>query len=147
MENARKEMETDMTEEFRTKLINNMAQISYVQNMNISVEKMDDGIVVSRIPFGKSVTNNRGSVHGGALFTLADTTCGMACRTFGKDVTTIDGSINYLLPAMDTEYVQCEANLVRKGGRIIVYRADIKNDKGDMLAVGTFTFMVLPIDM
>ena len=46
----------------------------------------------------KHILNIHGFVHGGALFSLADTAAGAASFTSGRDSVTLSGTINYIKP-------------------------------------------------
>ncbi len=135
-----------MTEELKQRVISSMERVNYLNALNISIDCVEEGKMICTMPIKENVLNNRGSVHGGALYTLADSVCGFAARTFGCDVATVDGTMNYLLPAMNSEYIRCEAILIRRGKSVIVYRAELTDDTGRMVDIGTFTYMVLDTD-
>lgn len=108
----------------------------------LGMELLDirEGYVKGRAPLKKEYTNIYGGMHGGCSYALADTLAGVAAATYGNYTTTINGSMNYLLPVKDTEYVYCEAKVVRQGSSIGVYETTITNDAGDILCTGTFTY-------
>jgi len=54
-----------------------LASIPYLPSHQIAVEEAD-GIVVARMMFRREITNYVGTVHAGALFTLAETAAGVA---------------------------------------------------------------------
>ncbi|MBQ8597225.1 MAG: hypothetical protein IJ409_05470, partial [Lachnospiraceae bacterium] len=60
----------------------------------------------------------------------------------GYYVTTVSGSLNFLLPATNTEYVYCEAVQLRMGKHLAVFDVKIKDDNGKILDSGEFTFFV-----
>ena len=49
----------------------------------------------------------------------------------------------YLVAEKETAYVLAKAKVVRKGGHTAVVSADVFDDKGTLLANGSFTFYVL----
>jgi acyl-CoA thioesterase len=81
-------------------------------------------------------------VHGGALYTLADSGMGAALFSFvdeGELFLTIETSVFYF-KAVSSGTLTCEARVVHRGKRIAVMEAEIKN--GEQLvakAVGTFS--------
>ena len=79
-------------------------------------------------------------VHGGCAYSLADTLSGIAASTYGEYVTTLDASMNYLLPVEHTEYVYCKARVLRHGRKITVVRVELLNDEQTLLIDGSFTF-------
>lgn len=100
------------------------------------------------IHVNKMHTNPMGSVHGGCIYTMADTMAGMAASTHGESVVTTSSSINFLAPAVDTATIVVEAIEVRYGRKVSVYEVKAYNDHDEILAVGTFQFYNtgIPID-
>lgn len=82
-------------------------------------------------------------MHGGALYSLADIVSGLAACAYGPKAVPLDGSLNFLNPAINTEYVYCEAIEQRRGKDVTVYRVELTDDNGKLLDVGTFTFFIL----
>lgn len=115
-------------------------QNSFAAHIGIELLDVGEGYAKGRIYLKETYTNIYGGMHGGCTYSLADTLAGIAAASYGKYVTTIDGSMNYLLPVKDTEFVYCEAKAVRQGGTIGVYETAITNDTGDVLCTGSFTY-------
>ena len=65
-------------------------------------------------------------------------------RSYGDRVVTLTGTANYLVAGKETAYLLAKAKVVRKGGHTAVVSADVFDDKGTLLANGSFTFYVLP---
>ncbi len=77
------------------------------------------------------------------MFTLADTTAGSAASSHGIQVTTLDSTIHFLRPGMNTAYLYAEAKEIKHGKRVSVYSVDVTDDKDSLLATATFTFASL----
>ncbi len=60
-----------------------LAGIPYLTPHNVRVEEPVGDEVVVHMPFGKDVTNYIGTVHAGALFSLAETAAGIAAFKVG----------------------------------------------------------------
>ena len=58
----------------------------------------------------------------------------------GSICVTLSGSLSFLRPAIDTEYIYCEAKALRDGEHTLVYNVEISDDKGTLLDSGSFTF-------
>lgn len=85
--------------------------------------------------------NVLGVIHGGVLFTLADTTSGTAAAASSEyRVTTVSGNINYLRAGKNTSKITAEAVEVKNGKSFSVCDAKIYDDKGVLLATTTMTF-------
>ncbi len=93
-----------------------------------------------RIPFKEDLLNPFGSMHGGVLYSLADIVSGIAAQMSGSICVTLSGSLSFLRPAIDTEYIYCEAKALRDGEHTLVYNVEISDDKGTLLDSGSFTF-------
>lgn len=112
----------------------------FSQLLGLELIELSEGYAKGRIPMKKEFGNIYGGMHGGCAYALADTIAGIAAATYGNYVTTIDGRMNYLLPVKDTEYVYCKAKVVRQGGTIGVYQAEITDDGGKLLDTADFTY-------
>ena len=101
-----------------------------------------DGEAEGVLEVSPSVLNVWGTVHGGALSTLADTVAGtgVAAAT-GRGCVTVNYSMNYLHPATGG-VITCTAHPAKLGNHICVMRTTLKNKKGDAVATGEFTFYV-----
>lgn len=85
--------------------------------------------------------NVLGVIHGGVLFSLADTISGTAAAASGEyRVTTVSGNINYLRAGKNTSKITAEAVEVKNGKSFSVCDSKIYDDKGVLLATTTMTF-------
>ena len=104
--------------------------------------KGEGGYSHSVVEVDKKLLNPAGIVHGGALYTLADSGMGVALYSFvGEDelFVTIETSIFYF-KAVSSGTLTCESKIVHKGKRIAVMEAEIRNE-GQLVAkaMGTFS--------
>lgn len=83
--------------------------------------------------------NPLGVIHGGALFTLADTVTGTAAFTLGRPCVTLDSSMQFLAAARG-DRVHCLAKPKKIGRTIIVYDVTMTDAEERLVAAGTFTF-------
>ncbi len=123
--------------------------------LGMSVESIDPGHVVIRIPWDERLTNPIQSgqggrtMHGGVASTLIDTAGGMAVHStlpnpLEAGVATIDLNVSYLRPA--TADLLATADVVRVGGTIGVAEVTVESttdhDEQDAVAVGNGSFRV-----
>ncbi|MBP3926757.1 MAG: PaaI family thioesterase [Clostridium sp.] len=88
--------------------------------------------------------NVLGIVHGGVLFTIADTVSGTAAVTGHEySVPTVNGTINYMRAGKDTKKIIAEAHEIKNGKNFSVCECKICDDKENVLAVTTMTFLHL----
>lgn len=119
----------------------------FAKYMGMELIEVEQGFAKGRVRLDRQLTNVYGGMHGGCAYALADTLAGIAAATYGSYVTTVNGTMNYLLPISDTSYVYCEAKVVRQGNSVGVYETVIKNDAGELLCNGTFTYYKLKMPM
>ncbi len=115
--------------------------------LNLHIIERGAGSARSEMIVKDLYLNPVGSVHGGCIFTLADVTCGAAARTRTPCVTTVDGNIHFLRPALNTSRLLGEARELKCGKKLLVYEVSIKDQDGKLIAEGMFTFMALDKDV
>lgn len=84
--------------------------------------------------------NVLGIIHGGCLFSIADTVSGASVAGHGHRVTTVNANINYLKAGKNTRKIIAEAHEVKYGRTFSVCNAQVFDDKGNLLATTTMTF-------
>lgn len=115
----------------------------YMQTLGIELLEIRTGYTKARMKVKKEICNPYGSVHGGCLFSLADIIAVIAGSTYGNFTSTVSGNMNYVSPAMNTEYIYCTAEVVRQGKKISVYNVTLVNDDEEILENGSFTLYTL----
>ena len=78
--------------------------------------------------------NSVGTVHGGAIFTLADFALGAAVKTGGKVAPLINSSISFL-KATRTGTLTAEATEVSRSRKISTCTVQVTNDAGELVAL------------
>lgn len=116
------------------------------KELGIHFVALEEGHVRAEMPIEDRHTNVYGMVHGGAMYTLADTTTGFAARTYGGRVVTLNGSMNYLTGSPETTRICCDGRVVRHGRKTIVVSAEVYDEFGTLMANGSFTLYVLGED-
>lgn len=106
----------------------------YADLSNIEVVDISTGKATTRMKVSDIHLNSIGTVHGGALFTLADFTFALAANSHGNVTVAINANISYL-KAVKTGVLTAEARELSSGGRIGSYTVDIYDDSRDLVAV------------
>ena len=132
-----------MSEDVKQALIRFNKDNIYVQNLKIELVDMSLGYVKGKMMVTEDVLNPYGSVHGGCLYSLAEIVSGIAACTYGKFSSTIDGTMTYIAPAMNTEYLICEGIEIRQGKKVSLYEANIYDDKGQLVDKARFSFYMM----
>ena len=92
----------------------------------------------------ESFCNYRGIAAGGVLTAFCDTLMGMASRSLGYQVTTLEINMNYIRPVHP-----CDADLlalckvVHHGGRTIVAECELMDENGKVVVKGRSSFYIL----
>jgi len=87
--------------------------------------------------------NPIGSVHGGCIFTLADTIGGAAVASNGVVCTTLSSNIDYLNAAIESKKLLAKATPVRVGKRIFVYDVNVYDEAERHIAKVSITYYVI----
>lgn len=116
----------------------------FIDAVGFKLTAMDDLYAKAEIELKDMHRNPIGSVHGGVVYTLADTVGGACSNTTGVACTTLSGNMNYLNPAMNCERLIGEATAIKVGKRIAVIQVMITNEFGKDIAHATMTYQFLP---
>jgi acyl-CoA thioesterase len=107
----------------------------YASHLGIELIKVEEGHAVTRMNVAESHTNFLGSVHGGAIFSLADVAFSAAANSCGRKTVAIHIAIDYLAPPGDTPYLEADVRETARAGRAGHYAMEIRNAAGDTVAV------------
>ena len=101
-----------------------------------------------KMKINETNTNPYGYAHGGYLFTLCDTLCGLLGFYLGYYVVTQQANINYLKPARLNDELLIRAEVLHSGTNSDVCDVKIINQKGELIAKAQFTlFNMQKIDI
>jgi len=89
-----------------------------------------------RMPLAVKHHNARGVTQGGAIFTLCDTVFGVAANGGGMHTVSLGAQITFLHPGVG-EYLVAEATLVSSTKFTCLYRVEVTNDTGILIAFAT----------
>ena len=112
----------------------------------IGLELMDagPGWVKERLPIRPEFLQP-GVVHGGVIYTLADTVAAHAVLTMiypQEWTTTVEQKINFLRPAVEGSIVG-HGRVIHAGKRLVYSEAEILNEAGQLIAKSAATLMRL----
>jgi len=122
------------------KVVNRPHQFSYENG--ITITWLEPGLARGELKVGEDSVNPHGQVHGGALYTLADTTAGCCACSKGGSCVTASSSMEFLRPALSGT-IACAATPKKLGKNLSVIQVELKNDQDVVVATGTFTFFML----
>lgn len=114
----------------------------YLQSNDMHVAEVKNGYAKVEMSIDEQILNVHGFVHGGALYSLADTAAGAASFATGRDSVTLSGTINYIKPGKGGKLIGI-AQEISAGRTTGVYEVFIFNDKDVLLSRSTFTMFFL----
>lgn len=106
----------------------------FAAHAGIELLEVAPGRAVSRMTIADHHKNGLGSVHGGAIFTLADFTFAAACNSHGTVAVAINASINFM-KAVSSGVLTAEAREISVNPKLGTYTIDIKDGQGNLIAV------------
>jgi len=90
------------------------------------------------------------AAHGGSISALMDATMGVCALSQviekGKVVSTIELKISFLSPGFKGDTLCGKASIIKDGKRLIFVEGEIRNQKGELVAIATGTFNSYPAE-
>lgn len=111
----------------------------------LRIGRRGSGTATAAVDVRPELLNPNGVVHGGALFSMADTVMGAALYTTlapGEFCATVEIKIHFLQPVTKGK-IRCRTRLVHRGGRIAVLESHLSVGRLQVAqALGTFAIFV-----
>lgn len=121
---------------------------TYSHSLGMEILEYQEGYCLTRLPIKQEYLNPLGGLHGGFMYTIADTAAGIAASHPGSEesVTTISGNMQFLRAALDIKQLYAKATVIKDGKRIAFVDAVLTSEDGTVYAKGSFSFarIVLP---
>ena len=118
--------------------------------LNFGLVEVGEGRAVFEGMPGERHLNPLGGVHGGWAGAILDSALGCCVQTTlakGEGYTTVEFKVNLTRPITPrTGLVTCEGKIVSRGRTIAVSEARLTDKDGKLLAFGTETCSIFPID-
>ena len=118
-------------------------QNAFANMIGLTITEIGQGSATVKLPITPDHLNPTGTVHGGCLATVADVAAGAAASSYGRQVTTVDGSLHYLRAGLNTTCLYGHAKELKHGKRLSVFEITIQDQDGRVLTEGIFTYMHL----
>lgn len=112
----------------------------FMKEIGLTTVEVSDGEAIGTLQAEEKHGNPIGSIHGGCLFTAADTVGGIAATTKGRMVTTIDGSIHYLNAARVGDLLTVHGKVIKAGKSFAVVDVTIYDQEQKLLSTATMTY-------
>jgi acyl-CoA thioesterase len=105
----------------------------FAAHANIELLTAGLGHATARMTLHPHHLNGLKTVHGGAIFTLADFTFAAACNSHGTVSVALEASIVFMKPAT-TGTLWADACEKSKNFKVGLYVVEVKNDQGELVA-------------
>lgn len=96
------------------------AKTPYFKSMPCTIETVAVGRVRVGFDVSRHICNYRNIASGGVLAAFCDTLMGMACRTMGFQVTTLEINMNYIRSVNSGEHITGIGQVLHHGRNTIV---------------------------
>jgi acyl-CoA thioesterase len=100
---------------------------------NIELLEAGNGNAKAKMTLHPHHLNGLGTVHGGAIFTLADFAFAAACNSHGTMSVALNVSVTFMKAAV-TGTLWADAREVSKNFKVGSYSVEIKDDQGELIA-------------
>lgn len=98
--------------------------------LGMVVEEMSEGHAVVTMRVRDDMLNGHAIIHGGLVFTLADTAFAMACNAEGTMTVSTGAEITFFAPAHSGDVLTATATLRSKRGRNGIYDVEVRSEAG-----------------
>ena len=125
----------------------------YIENnhfgrmIGMDFEIIEPGNVVYKLEISEGHLATPNAVHGGCLSALLDATMGVgALSLVEKDffvVSTLEMKVSFLEAVLKNDQLVSTSKMIRKGRKIIFAEVEIENQKGQLVAKGSGTFILV----
>jgi acyl-CoA thioesterase len=117
----------------------------FAKGMDIRLVSSGEGRAVLEMEITEPLTNNKGTCHGGALFTLADTAFGVAAH-YGGPVVTVGSDLQFIRPGRPGDIVRASALQISRTRRTGLFQLSISGKAAGVIAAGLFRGQWLSTD-
>ncbi len=104
--------------------------------------EIDETTALFEVEVTEELLNRHSTVHGGMIYTLADSTTGALVHTDGRQYVTLDTSFHFIR-SVGSGFLRARASLIHRGRTTAYLEVRVTNEDGLLLANGTFTYFCI----
>lgn len=112
-----------------------MEKDRFSQWLGLVIDESKTGYCRLHYQINDQMLNGFGIVHGGVLFSAADSAFAFACNSHGTLTVALDVSISFTRPAKPGDLLTVEAREVHLGNRTGLYEVRTTNGSGELVAL------------
>jgi acyl-CoA thioesterase len=103
--------------------------------LGLGIDDIGPGFCKLHFRVNDQMLNGFGIVHGGVVFSAADSAFAFACNSHGRLTVALDVSINFTRPARSGDLLFVEAREIHLGDKTGVYDVRTVNEAGELIAL------------
>jgi len=107
----------------------------FSQWLGLEIDESGPGYCKLHYRINDQMLNGFGIVHGGVVFSAADSAFAFACNSHGNLTVALDVSITYTRPARSGDLLVVEARELHLGNRTGLYEIRTTNEAGELVAL------------
>ena len=130
--------------DYRTLKNNRNSLNTFAIENKVEVVDIHEGYTTCKLALDTKHFNVVHTVDSGALYTLMDSAGSALASSYGKRVTTVNASVEFLNAVRKPTTIFAVARTVKNGHFLTVVDVDARVESGKIYAKGTFTFYNLP---
>jgi acyl-CoA thioesterase len=112
-----------------------LARDHFTRWLGLQVEEVGPGSCRLHYTVKEEMLNGFSNIHGGVLFSAADSAFAFACNSHGRITVALDVSITFTRPAKAGELLTVEAKELYLGNKTSLYDIRTTNEKGELVAL------------
>ncbi len=112
----------------------------FKEKFGLEFVSISEGRAVATFSIGPEHRNPFGFVYGGIIYNLADIVAGVAFFTTGAMGPTVEGSMKYLSGSENASTLTLEGNVIKSGRNLGFIEVKVKDEKGNLVEIGSFTY-------
>jgi acyl-CoA thioesterase len=106
----------------------------FTEWLGLEIDAVDTGYCKLHYTVKEEMLNGFHSIHGGVLFSAADSAFAFACNSHGTLTVALDVSISFIRAAKPGEVLTVEAKELHSGNRTGAYDVRTTNQNGELVA-------------
>lgn len=123
-------------DQFAKRIVDHLMKAdSFSRWMNVQVVEIKDGYAKLSLTIKEEMLNGFGIVHGGIIFSLADSAFAFACNSNGKLTLALDVNISFLKSAKKDETLIAIAEKINSTRKTGLYLVKILNQQNELVAL------------
>ena len=124
----------DLTQKAKAVVAKMLETDAFSRWLGIEIVSVSAGNCCLRFAIRADMLNGFSTVHGGILFSAADSAFAFACNSHGRLSVALDTSISFAKPAREGDWLDVTAKEISLGNRTSIYEVKIVNEAKETIA-------------